>query len=380
MTMHSSRRTFLAGGLGLAAAYPVQSKSRTEAPKPSYRTLGKTGLKVSTVGFGCMITSDISVIKRAADLGINHFDTARVYMGGNNERLVGEALKGYRKNVYIATKVLKRDPKTAAADLDTSLKELGTDYVDIWYLHDIRRPGDLTPELIEVQQRAVSAGKVRFTGFSVHMNFREVIPPALATGKFDVLLTTYNFALGTLVDDLVEQARKAGLGIVGMKAMAGSFRLPGATDDTFQAKIKVPGVPVAALKWSLRNPLMDCVIPSIKDMEELDEDVQVMSAPYMPADEKILSAQRDLIRPLYCHGCGECAGVCRLGLPVPDLVRFAMYSDGYGEFRLGRERFLALPEELRERRCNACPECAVQCPNGVRVPERVQKAQQLFLA
>lgn len=378
MNPRSTRRTFLAGGLGLAAAYPAQSKPTTASPELRHRVLGKTGLKVTTVGFGCMITSDVSVIKRAADIGINHFDTARVYMGGNNERLVGEALKDHRKRVYIASKVLKRDPRLAAADLDTSLQELGTDYLDIWYLHDIRKPADLVPELIQVQQDAVRAGKVRFAGFSVHMNHREVIPAALATGKFDVLLTTYNFALGTQIDDLIEQARKAGLGIVGMKALAGAFRLPGATDDAFQSKIKGPGVPLAALKWSLRKPLVDCVIPSIKDMEELDEDFQAMSVGYTPADEKILSAQLDNIGPLYCRGCGTCSASCRLGLAVPDLVRFAMYSEGYGQYRLGREQFLSLPEASREGRCSLCPECTVRCPNGVRVPERVRRAQQLF--
>ncbi len=378
MSMYSSRRTFLAGGLGLAAAYPAQVKPRSETPGLSYRVLGKTGLKVTSVGFGCMITSDASVITRAADLGINHFDTARVYMGGNNERLVGAALKDHRKRVYIATKVLNRDPRVAAADLDTSLKELGTDYVDIWYLHDIRKPGDLAPELIEVQQHAVRAGKARFTGFSVHMNHGAVIPAALATGQFDVLLTTYNFALGNQIDDLIDRARKAGLGIIAMKAMAGSFRFPGATDDAFQAKIKGPGAPLAALKWSLRKPLVDCVIPSIKDMEELDEDIRAMSVPYAPADEKILAAQRDHIRPLYCRGCGACGDACRLGLAVPDLVRFAMYSDGYGDHRLGREQFLRLPENSRENRCSGCPECTVRCPNGVRVAARVRRAQELF--
>jgi uncharacterized protein len=380
MSIHSTRRTFLAGGLGLAAARSVEIKAlpRNSTASLTYRTLGKTGLKVTSVGFGCMITSDVSVIKRAADLGINHFDTARVYMGGNNESLVGEALKEHRKGVQIATKVLRRDPREAAEDLDISLRELRTDYVDIWYLHDIRKPEDLAPELIEVQQEAVRAGKVRFTGFSLHMNHREVIPAALATGKFDVMLTTYNFALGTEIDDLILQARKAGLGIVGMKAMAGSFRFPGATDDRFQAKVKGPGVPVAALKWTLRNSHMDCVIPSIKDMEELDEDVQAMSVPYAPADEKILSAQLDAVRPLYCHGCGTCSATCCLGLPVPDLVRFAMYSEGYGEYRLGREQFLSLPPESRDPRCLSCPTCTIQCPNGVNVAERVRRAQELY--
>lgn len=376
----SSRRSFLAGSLGAAAVVPAaaQSPAASKQPQLAYRTLGKTGLRVTTVGMGCMVTSDMSVIKRAVDLGINYFDTARVYQGGNNERLVGAAVKESQKKLYLSTKVLRRNPRDAAADLDTSLRELGTDYVDIWYLHDIRSPEDLKPELIEVALKAKKDGKARFSGFSVHMNHAAVIPAGVRTGAFDVLLTTYNYALGTQLDGLIQQARDAKLGIVAMKVMAGAFRLPGATDDRFQEKMKRPGAPAAALKWSLRTPLIDCAIPSIKDMEQLDEDIAAMGSPMSPADQKVLSAQLRDAGPLYCRGCGQCSGSCRLGLPVPDLVRFAMYADGYGEFGLGREGFRTLGEEARAAGCGDCAGCTVQCPNGVRVRDRVERAHALF--
>jgi aryl-alcohol dehydrogenase-like predicted oxidoreductase len=383
MSTCSSRRSFLGGAIAFAGVAPgtasAGKRARPEAPASlRRRRLGKTGLEVTTVGLGCMITSDVSVIERAADLGINHFDTARYYMGGNNERLVGAALKGRRDRVLIATKVLHRDPAEATRDLDTSLRELGTDHLDIWYLHDIRDPQQMAPALVDVQRKAVRDGKVRFIGVSVHMNHDAVIPAALATGAFDVLLTTYNFALGSRLDALLQKARAAGLGIVGMKAMAGSFRLPGATDDTFQARVKQPGAALAALKWCLRTRLVDCVIPSIKDMTELEEDVRAMSEPYGAADERLLTTQLASTSPRYCRGCGSCAGACRQGLAVADLVRFAMYSEGYGEYRLGREMFQALPAHERERRCADCLECTVRCPNGVQVAERVRRAQSLF--
>src|SRR5690348_18271493 len=122
--MPSSRRNFLAAGLSLPA---VASATRSEQQQPAvpgpraassapafqYRTLGKTGLKVTTVGFGCMITSDGSVVERAADLGITYFDTARVYQTGNNERMVGAALKRKRKDMVASTKTGAR-PKADA--------------------------------------------------------------------------------------------------------------------------------------------------------------------------------------------------------------------------------------------------------------------------
>ena len=143
MTLKTSRRDFLSAGLMLPVAGAASNmgllqpadgtSSKLAKPvKLDHRTLGKTGLKVTTVGFGCMITSDPSVITRAADLGINYFDTARGYQHGNNERMVGAALGAKRKQVVISTKSEAVDKEKLLKDLDTSLVELKTDYVDIW--------------------------------------------------------------------------------------------------------------------------------------------------------------------------------------------------------------------------------------------------------
>src|SRR6478672_12499162 len=155
----SSRRNFLAAGLALPAAasasYP-DSQSSPQPPAPrlaagpvfQYKVLGKTGLKVTTLGFGCMITSDGSVVERAADIGITYYDTARGYQGGNNERMVGSALKRKRKEIVLSTKTHAGTKDDALRDLDTSLKELGTDFVDIWYLHAKGSPSEVTGDLI----------------------------------------------------------------------------------------------------------------------------------------------------------------------------------------------------------------------------------------
>ncbi len=106
--------------------------------------LGRTGLKVTTVGFGCMITSDGSVIERAADAGINYFDTARGYSHGNNERMVGAALGAKRKQVVLSTKTHAPDKAGMQQHLEQSLRELNTDYIDIWYLHGRSSGAEIT--------------------------------------------------------------------------------------------------------------------------------------------------------------------------------------------------------------------------------------------
>jgi hypothetical protein len=388
MKSGSSRRRFLAAGLALPAAGAASVSSAGGAaplarllpdPKTSvkYRTLGRTGLKVSEVGFGCMITSDASVIEKAADLGINFFDTARGYQGGNNERMVGAVLKARRKQVYISTKTGARTKAEALAHLDTSLRELGTDYVDIWCLHGRSSGAQFTDELLEAYQSAKKDGKIRFSGVSTHGGQADVIQYAAKSGKVDVVIAGYNFTMGDSLNEALAAAQAAGVGIVAMKVMAGGFRRvkPG---QPLHETIKREGAMLAALKWVLQTPRVQTTVPSITDMDQLDEDLRAMGAPLTEADRKVLAAQLDYIRPLYCRMCGTCQGQCPQGLPVADVVRYLAYAEGYGQFALGRERFLELPEEVARVRCELCPSCSVACPNGVRVADRLMRAQELF--
>ena len=395
----SSRRSFLAAGLALPAAGMGAPQAPAKEVKLTWRTLGKTGLKVTSLSFGCMTTSDASVIQRAADLGIVHFDTARSYQSGNNERMVGAALKSRRKQVIISTKTRAETKQAALADLDTSLKELGTDYLDIWYLHQRNDPAAVTDELLEVQRAAKQAGKIRFAGVSTHFNMDQMLPFLAKLGQTDVALTTYNFAMRSVAEannakmdapqsDMtaaIRDARKSGMGIVAMKALAGGTsrvergdRVYGANPQALVKQLKQEGAPVAAIKWVLRNESVDTAIVCMANHEELDENLQAMAQTYGDKDEKLLNAQLAYIGPTYCRMCGACQGVCDKGVPVPDMLRFASYADGYGQFAMARERFLELPEQVRAIRCRDCASCSVDCPHGVHVRERVGQAQEWF--
>jgi hypothetical protein len=384
-------------------ALPAAGMGAPQAPakevKLAWRTLGKTGLKVTSLSFGCMTTSDASVIQRAADLGIVHFDTARAYQSGNNERMVGAALKSRRKQVILSTKTRAVTKQEALADLDTSLKELGTDYLDIWYLHQRNDPAAVTDELLEVQRAAKQAGKIRFAGVSTHFNMDQMLPFLVKRGQTDVALTTYNFAMRSVAEannakqdapksDMtaaIRAARKTGMGIVAMKALAGGTsrvargdRVYGANPEALAKQLSQPGAPVAAIKWVLRNESVDTAIVCMANQEELDENIQAMAQTYTDKDERLLNAQLAYIGPTYCRMCGACQGVCDKGVPVPDMLRFASYAEGYGQFAMARERFLELPEHVRAIRCSECATCSVDCPHGVRVRERVGQAQEWF--
>jgi hypothetical protein len=367
--------------LGTSLALPALAAAPPSAPKFTYGTLGKTGLKVTRLSFGCYTCSDQSVVERAADMGINYFDTARSYQGGNNERMVGAALRKYRDKVFISSKTQGKDRKSALADLETSLRELQTDHLDIWFLHSRSTPDTVNDEVLEAQRIAKRDGKIRFAGVSFHGGHAEMIPAMLQLNHFDVIMLSYNYTMDPSIEPLLAAARKAEVGLVAIKALAGGVRPTVQSykvDPDKLQRLTREGAPLAALKWVMKNPHIDTVIPSIVDNDQLDENVSAMGAGFSAADGKLLARRLEEIRPLYCRMCGHCEGQCSQGLPVADVLRFLMYAEGYGQFALGREHFKALPAELAAVRCGSCANCTVECPNGVRVAARLHRAQQLF--
>lgn len=386
MSIETTRRGFLSAGLMLPIAgaasnvnfldFAEKPVTPSKKPKLDHRTLGKTGLRVTTVGFGCMITSDPSVIERAADLGINYFDTARGYQHGNNERMVGAALGPKRKNLILSTKSTAGSKEALLKDLDTSLSELKTDYVDIWYLHAKDTPAAIHDDMIEAQHLAKQQGKIRFAGMSTHA-LPKLSEWTIDKKAFDVVLAVYNFTMDAKADDAIDAVAKTGTGIVAMKVMAGGAHARRA-NDAVNPIMQRDGAMLAALKWVLRRPHISTTIPSMTDMDQLDENLRAMAEHYRPADDKILTAHLEQIKPLYCRFCRACDGACQNGLQIADTLRILTYADGYGQFALARERFNELPSHHATARCGDCTECTVKCPHGVRVSERIARAQELF--
>ena len=376
-----SRRNFLAAGLVLPAAASAArpAPGQSQAPSPArplspvplqYRTLGRTGLRVTTVGFGCMITADPSVISRAVDMGINYFDTSRNYQGGQNERMVGAALGAKRKDVFLASKCDTRTGPGILAELDRTLTELGTDHLDVWHLHGLGDPAQITDELVEAQRKARQQGKIRFAGVSTH-NLPAIVDRVIEA-KIEVLQVQYNFASAPVYGPAIEKLAQAGIGVIAMKVMARSGGRRGAGPE------RPANFATAALKWAIRNPSIATTVPSMTDNDQLQQNFKTMAEAFSDADAKVLSARLEQISPTFCRMCGSCDGQCVKGLPVADMVRFAMYADGYGQFPLGRENFQRLPAEHQSVRCDDCSNCTVKCPHGVHVSAQVGRAQELF--
>ena len=323
MAGRPSRRAFLASGLALPVAVSANQTLPTggrpappEPPPPSgsmvYSDLGKTGLKVSRLGLGGGAASEPSVLDLAYDMGVNFFDTSRTNVDGNSERVLGAALRGKRKSVVIATKTLARTKNEALKDLDLSLRELGSDYIDIWYLQARNTPADLADGLFEAQRLAKQQGKIRFAGVSAHLAMNTMIRRLIRIRRTDVVLAAYNFTMPPAMDmeKAVAAARAAGIGMVVMKTMAGGFAriergdLPYAGDrEALIARLKKPGAMVSALKWALRNKNVEAAVVGILTADQLVENVAGAAAPFTGADSKLLGIAERATRAREIFAC-----------------------------------------------------------------------------
>jgi predicted aldo/keto reductase-like oxidoreductase len=379
MGVDRSRRQFLQAGLVLPAAGLVTSKGLNPAfqssPEVVYRTLGRTGLKVSGVGYGIGFEPVPEVVARALDMGVNYFDTARVY--GPSEEIFSKIIKGrQRDKIVIASKSGSSKKDEIIKDLETSLKTLGTDYVDIWHLHGRDNPKMIPDEAMEGLEECKKSGKTRFIGFSCH-DPNSMADWTINGGKFDVVQTTYSFPIGAIYRNrAVEKLHDAGIGVVAMKVVVAlsGFNLK-SVDNPPATKGEGP---LAGIKWVLQNPAIGTTVPFMRTIPELEMNFRAMSEPYTPDDEKLLFSMNEQIRPDYCRMCYECKGQCPKGMPVTDVLRFLAYNDFCGNYHQAVVNFRDLAKEVRNVRCGECVSCTIKCPNGVHVRQRLMRAQELL--
>ena len=377
MSLNRSRREFLQAGLALPAAGLVSSSLDSAfqtPPKVVYRTLGKTGLKVSGVGYGIGFKPVPEVVARAIDMGINYYDTSRDY--GDSEEIFSKVIKGKRDKIHIATKSGRRTKADILEDMDTSLKMLGTDYVDIWHLHARDTPAAIPDDALEAMVQCKKSGKARFLGFSCHdpNNMADFL---INSKVFDVMQTTYSFPIGgKFRNEAVKKLHDAGIGVIAMKVVVGLTGLHLKGFDNAPAS-KGEG-PLAGIKWVLSNPAIGTTVPFMQRMSDLEMNIRAMAEPFTPTDEKLLYVMNEQIRPLYCRMCYQCKGQCPKGMPVTDVLRFLAYNDFAGNYHQALANFRGLGKEIRDVRCSDCSECAIKCPNGVHVQDRLIRAQELL--
>jgi hypothetical protein len=382
-----NRRTFLKAGMvgtataliappAFAEALQQMAEAENSAfPKPVYRTLGRTGLKITMVSFGAMLTPEPEVIRVAIDQGVNYIDTARKYMGGKNEEIVGKAVKGVRDKLFIATKT-QPESKTKAEiirDVETSLKALGIDHIDVIQLHNLTgKERIFIAETREALAQLKKEGKVRFCGVTTHKNEAEVLNALVDDPDrfFDTCLVKYNFKSDKEVAAAIDRAASAGIGIIAMKTQLGGYDTTGMGGITPHQ---------AALKWVLRNPKVTAAIPGMKNMTQLREDIAVMGMPFTYADVRRLDRYAEAIAPFYCNFCGSCEAGCPQGVDISTVNRALMYAEGgYRDMDLARATYAELPRQATAAACSDCGGCFARCVNGLDIAAKMERARSVL--
>lgn len=364
---------------------PFFSPAAPEKHKLLYRTLGKTGLKVTAVSMGVMNADNPDVVRAALDAGIILLDTAHSYQRGRNEEMIGSVIKGRpRESFIISTKINPptRDRKTGdffpetnshqfLDMLNVSLQRLGLDYVDLLSLHNTTKAEHVLNEaILEALQKAKKEGKTRFIGASTHAGQPEVIKGMLEAKVYDAVIAGFNFRQQNReeVRQALREAAAAGLGVIAMKTQAGVY-----WDKEKTEKINMK----AALKWVLNEPAVHTAIPGLTTFEQLEEDLSVM-ADLTLTEEELRDLRLGEIHSdgMYCQGCLSCLNICPEKLPIPDLMRAYMYAFSYNNFDLAQELLTSL--NLPSTLCQNCTPCQVKCPLNLGVRERLVEIASLL--
>lgn len=323
------------------------------------KRLGKTNLMVTPVGMGGIPMmrlrkkEAVELVKKVLDMGINFIDTANGY--GDSEEKVGEALKGKRrKGVVIASKSPALDKKAFIEHVDLSLKRLGTDYIDIYQLHDLRSnnvdkvmgKGGAYEGLLE----AINQGKVKHPGFSVHD--MQVAKELLNTQKFETIQIHVNFIETEYLEEVVPLAEKLDVGIIAMKPLGG-----GVFEDANLA---------FRFLMQYESLVPD---PGIEKVEEMEEIIRIVENPRPLTEEEKREIEyiRQEIGSKFCHWCGYCQP-CPQGIAICSTLNIKNLAK-----RLPLAQLIPRPGIEKAEECTECNQCVERCPYHLPIPQLLKE-------
>ncbi len=331
-----------------------------------YTNLGKTGLRVSRMGFGGIPVQRISeseaiaLVRKLTDYGINYIDTARGYTV--SEEYIGAALSGMRDKFVLATKSMSRTKEAMAKDIDISLKNLRTDYIDLYQIHNAP-PAQLsivTGEggALEALLEAKKAGKIGHIGITGH----EVATFEMALGMdwVETIMFPYNF-VELQASELIKKCAESGRAFISMKPLAG-----GAIDNTS-----------LAMRFISANNDVTVNIPGMASLEELEQNVKAATDPSPITDEDMAEIQhiRDTLGSRFCRRCNYCQP-CSAGIDISGVFTANGYLVRYGLKQMAMDRYNAM--KVKPDACLDCGACESRCPYHLPIREMLKKADEDF--
>ena len=331
-----------------------------------YRTLGKTGLKISRLGFGGIPIQKVDAVAKKQlihamiEKGMNYIDTARGYTV--SESYLGEALEGVRDKFVLATKSMAVTKEAMAADIETSLHNFRTDYIDLYQVHNpsvaaldtILAPDGALEALLE----AKAAGKIGHIGFTTHTT--QLFEKALSLDWVETIMFPYNL-VETQGEELMRKCTEKNIGFIVMKPLAG-----GAIED-----------PALALRFICANPDVTVVIPGMYDVKEIDMNLAAVenTAPLSADELKKIEEIRSQLGNNFCRRCNYCQP-CSAGINISGIFILQGYLDRYGLGEWAKVRYDAMP--VKANACIDCGACETRCPYNLPIRAMLKEASEKF--
>lgn len=331
-----------------------------------YKVLGKTGLKISKLGFGGIPIQKVDakatrkLVEVMVEKGINYIDTARGYTV--SESYLGEALEGVRDKFILATKSMSRSKEAMAKDIDISLGNLRTEYIDLYQVHnpsmqqleEVMAPGGALEALMEARE----AGKIGHIGLTAHS--LEVFEKAIEFPWVETIMFPYNI-VERQAEDLIHKCADKNIGFIVMKPLAG-----GAIEDA-----------ELALRFIYTNPDISVVIPGMFDVKEIEQNLASCenTEPLSEAEQDAIKKIREDLGNNFCRRCNYCAP-CTVGINIPGVFLFQGYLDRYGLEDWARARYATIP--VKASACIACGACESRCPYNLPIREMLKDAAREF--
>ena len=374
-----------------------------------YRPFGKTGINISTLGFGCMRLPEYQLedgswavdqektnemLMRAYELGVNYFDTALYYCHSNSEIAIGKALKPIRDKVYISTKCpleLVKEPGDFRKTLETSLKKLDTPYVDFYHFWGINQKTfdeKIVPMgLIAEAQKLKEEGLIRHISFSFH-DSPEALKHIIDNGEgLESVLLQYNL-LDRANEEMIQYAAKKGLGVVVMGPVGGG-RLAAPTELAQKLGTEAVNTYELAFKFVLGNPGVCCALSGMQTIDMVEQNAVVASLENPMSEDEWRRVGESLenlkkFSELYCTGCGYCQP-CPKGINIPKIFQAYTYLNVYGLKDLAKNTWNGYLNNEKEPgvspdACVNCGYCERKCPQHLQVRELLKKVQGVLSA
>lgn len=331
-----------------------------------YRVLGKTGLKISRIGFGGIPIQKITkeetrpLIYYLMEQGVNYIDTARGYTV--SEEYLGYALEGIRDKFVLATKSMARTAQAMEQDIEISMKNLRTDYIDLYQIHNptaeelekVIAPGGA----LEALKAAKECGKIGHIGVTLHS--ADLFEKVLQMDWVETVMFPYNI-VETQAENLIDQCAEKNIGFIDMKPLAG-----GAIDD---ARL--------AIRFLMNNPNVTVAIPGMATVEEAEQNIRSAtddSALTEQELEKIEKIRREL-GTNFCRRCRYCEP-CAAGISIYSVFLMEGYYKRYGLQEWAKARYNSMAKKASD--CIGCGVCETRCPYNLPIRQMMQNAIDLF--